>query len=215
MTVESYTEKSEDPWGLLKAGVDVRRASLIRKCLGKSGVVLDAGCGFGIYSNFLDSLGNKTIGLDASKRMVSDGKVYFKKMTFVAGRGERLPFKPESFDAVLCMGALIYSRYRKKFLSELNRVTKPAGKLCLIERNRASPMHSMVRKMKRNENPVDNPDDFFTKTELKKLVSDAGFKTTKISGDQISLPVFSKFTHKAAEIVPSAAYFLVFECEKA
>ena len=55
---------------------------------------------------------------------------------------------------------------------------------------------------------------FFGEDELEKLVSDAGFKTTRISGDQISLPVFSRLTHKAAEVMPSLAYFLVLECEK-
>jgi len=211
MDVRTYVEKDQDPWDLLKAGVNKRRATLLKKHIGKAGLVLDVGCAFGIYSNFLRSLGNYVVGVDASKRLVSEGKRRFGG-TFALGRGESLPFKDDTFNAVLCMGTLIYSNQRGQFLSELHRTLRKGGQLCIIERNRNSPMHKIIGKLKTNENAVDNPDHYFTVSELKKLVEEAGFTVKRIKGDTISLPFFSM--HKLAEIFPSLAYFLVFECKK-
>ncbi len=214
MDAVAYTEKSKDPWGLLKAGVNKRRATLIRRCMGKSGIVLDVGCGFGIYSRFLEKLGDSVVGVDASKRMVLEGKTHDKNLTLVAGDGELLPFRKNAFDAVLCMGTLIYSRDRKAFLCELNRVTKRNGRLCLVERNRNSPMHALVGKIKENEKYFDKREIFFTKEELEKLVTGAGFEVNNIYGDEIALPVFSGLTHRVAELLPSISYFLILECVK-
>ena len=210
MDVKTYVEKSEDPWGLRKIGVDKRRAALIKRHIGKAGLVLDVGCAFGIYSNFLRGLGNYVISLDASKRMVLDDRKIFGG-TFALGHGEHLPFMSDTFNAVLCMGTLIYSKDRNRFLSELHRVLRKRGKLCIIERNRSSPLHVIIGKMKHNEKAVDNPANYFSRSELKKLIIDAGFNIKKIAGDQISLP-FS-LSIKTGRF-PSLSYFLVFECEK-
>lgn len=214
MDVRTYVEKDRDPWDLLKAGVNKRRAALLKKHIGKAGLVLDIGCAFGIYSAFLRNLGNYVISLDASKRMVSEGNSRFNELTFTRGRAEELPFKDDTFNAVLCVGTLIYSSDRKKFLAELYRALRKRGKLCVIERNRSSPLHGIIGKIKRNEKYVDARSSYFTKGEMKKLLTEADFKITKISGDEIALPVFSGATHKLAETFPSFAYFLVFECEK-
>ncbi len=209
-----YINESEDPWGLMKAGIDRRRASLIERCIGKAGRVLDVGCGFGIYSDFMEKFENIVVALDASKRMVRDGKKRFRELPFVSGSGERLPFKEGTFDAVLCMGTLIYSKSKELFLSELHRVLRNGGTLCVIERNRNSPMHSLVRKLKRSEKSVDDPAGFFSKGELERLVSGAGFTIKTVSGDVITLPVFSKYTHAIAEKVPTAAYFIAVCAQK-
>ncbi|MBI2075724.1 MAG: class I SAM-dependent methyltransferase [Candidatus Aenigmarchaeota archaeon] len=212
--VKRYVEKSEDPWGLKRAGMDKRRASLIKRCIGKSGLVMDIGCAFGIYSDFLKKIGNFVISTDASKRMVVEGRKNFGGLHFVAGHGESLPYKSGMFDAVLCMGTLIYSSDRRAFLSELHRVLRKGGKLCVIERNKNSPLHLIVRKAKRNEQSVDNPETYFTKKDLKSLLAGAGFRIKRIRGDRISLPFITNLTSPLAERLPSLAYFLVFECEK-
>ena len=213
MDVKTYVDKAPDPWGLLETGVDKRRAALIKRHIGKAGMVLDVGCAFGIYSNFLRSLGNYVVSLDASKRMVSAGKKLFSELTFVLGSGESLPFMNNTFNSILCMGTLIYSADRRKFLSEFYRTLRKRGRLCIIERNRNSPMHSLVRKLKKNEKSVDNPSNYFTRAELEKLLVSTGFRIKKASGDYVSMPFSSGFA-SLAEAFPSLAYFLVFECEK-
>lgn len=208
--LKHYIEKSEDPWGLLKIGVDKNRADIVRSCIGKAGLVLDVGCAFGIYSHFLRDMGNYVISVDASKRMIAHGRKMFSEMTFALGAGEALPFQKETFNAVLCMGTLIYATNREKFLSEVYRTLRKRGRFCLIERNRNSPMHVLVRKMKRNEKAVDAPQSYFTKGELEKLLKKIGFRIKSIRGDQISLPFFSIRTKR----LPSLSYFLIFECVK-
>ncbi len=213
MDARAYVEKSDDPWGLRKIGLQKRRSELIKTHINR-GLILDVGCGFGIYSEFIRKLGNAVISLDPSKRMVIDGKKLFDKLTFLRGCGEALPFRENAFDSILCMGTLIYSKHRKQFLSELYRVLKSGGHLCLVERNRDSPMHAFIRRFRRNENAVDNPESFFSKNELETLLRKEGFVVKRVIGDHISLPFFTQSTYRLAEIFPSLANFLVFECEK-
>lgn len=209
--VSNYVEQDEDPWGLKEAGADPHRADIIRSCIGKAGLVLDVGCAFGIYSNFLRGMGNYVISVDASRRMVTEATERFPDLTFSLGTGEALPFKDETFNAVLCMGTLIYSDNREKFLSEIYRTLRRRGRLCVIERNRSSPMHALIGKIKKNEKAVDDPQTYFTKSELECLLSNAGFKIKKVAGDQISLPFSLSIRTKR---FPSLSYFLVFECVK-
>ena len=209
--VKQYVETSKDPWGLKHAGAIPERVGLIRNCIGKSGLVLDVGSAFGIYSDFLRSMGNLVVALDASRRMVSEGGKKFGMVNFALGSGEAIPFQDETFNAVLCMGTLIYSDNREKFLSEIYRTLRRRGRLCLIERNRSSPIHAILGKMKRNEKSVDNPQAYFIKSELEGLLKKAGFKIRRIRGDQIYLPFSLSLK---TERFPSLSYFLVFECEK-
>ncbi len=209
MGADEYIKKSDDPWGLLRIGADAARADILGRCVSGK-LVLDAGCGFGFYSDFLEK-GRKVVGLDASRRMVSDGRRIFPALKFVLGRGESLPFASGSFDGALCMGTLIYSKRRGAFLAELKRVLKKKGGLCVIERNRGSPLHALVGRLKKNEKDADNSARFFTVGELKNLLAKAGFRILRIEGDYVA-PFRS--SRRLASAFPSLAYFLVFVCEK-
>lgn len=182
MKLKDYIEKTKDPWGLLAIRVNQGRKREIIKHIGKSGMVLDVGGGFGFYSEALRLSGRKVFCLDFSKRMISDGREMFPKVNFILADGCRIPIKNNSMNAVLCMGTLIYVRDRKRFIREVHRVLKKDGKFLLMERNKNYIVNRFIRILKETEEPVDNVNNFLTKREIKMLLSGL-FTIKKISGN--------------------------------
>jgi ubiquinone/menaquinone biosynthesis C-methylase UbiE len=219
MELSEYVENNKDPWDLKKTGIDYRRKCIIKKFLEKKGIVLDIGCAFGIYSDFLSCIGNRVIGLDVSKRMINEASETYNNVNFVLSDSDEMPFKKETFDAVLLMGTCIYVKDKNKLFSEIFRIMKNGGALCIIERNKHSPWHSIFERF-RKETSVDETKNFVSLTEVKYLLEKNGFKIEKITGDYISVPLFSenKITRRVfwslGEIMPSFSYFLVFFAKK-
>lgn|SRR3989338_6564920 len=85
-----------------------------------SGRVLDIGCGTG------DNITNGGAGLDISSGMLREAK---KKghSVLVQGAAERLPFKNESFDSVICMFTVLNLCNYKDAVKEIRRVLKKGG----------------------------------------------------------------------------------------
>lgn len=113
-----YDERQKSPWFRL---IREKEARLIEKF--KKGSVLDLGCGTGFH------LKHANIGLDISIEMLKRAK---KQKPLVLGDGEKLPFKSEIFDTVLCMLSTInLCKNPKKIAEEIKRVLKPNGILIL------------------------------------------------------------------------------------
>lgn len=94
--------------------------------------VLDLGCGAGqtlIASNF--EPGTTVIGLDVDKSALKLGKQLDGTISFVCGRGERLPFASEQLDLVFSRVALPYMNLHDT-LSEISRVLRKGGRVWLV-----------------------------------------------------------------------------------
>lgn len=83
--------------------------------------------------------GARVVGLDQSEEMVRTGlrrvreRGLDRSIRFVLGRGERLPFPDDSFDAVTFTYLLRYVDDPAAALSELSRVLRPGGTLANLE----------------------------------------------------------------------------------
>lgn len=100
---------------------DRQRLKLLNKFIsGKK--ILDVGCGWGKYVDYLSKEGFDVTGLDFVKEFISWAKE-FKKGTFIKGSAISLPFKNELFDTVLLFDILEHGN-DKKILSEAKRVSK-------------------------------------------------------------------------------------------
>jgi len=84
---------------------------------------LDVGCGTGILGDVLT--GWKITGIDISKEMVREASAKLEHV--VVGDGERMPFKDNSFDAVLFNASIFLIPDAEKALDEAFRVVKPEG----------------------------------------------------------------------------------------
>ncbi|MBQ8958849.1 MAG: bifunctional demethylmenaquinone methyltransferase/2-methoxy-6-polyprenyl-1,4-benzoquinol methylase UbiE [Bacteroidales bacterium] len=79
------------------------------------------------------------IGMDISEKMLAIGKEKIKKQNIgnqviiQDGDAAALPFENDTFDAVTCAFGIRNFEDLGKGLSEISRVTKPNGKICILE----------------------------------------------------------------------------------
>jgi len=104
--------------------------SLLPEVKGKK--VLDAGCGPGVYTEWLIEHGAEVIAVDASAKMVELTKRRLKRTTDIrqADLGQPLTFlDSSSFDIVLSPLVLNYIKDWGSTFAEFHRVLRPAGHL--------------------------------------------------------------------------------------
>lgn len=93
-------------------------------------VILDAGCGPGVYTEWLITRGAKVIGLDASENMLAFAKARnHDRATFVqANLEEPMPcFRDQHFDGIVSALAITYVMNLQALFGEFNRILKNAG----------------------------------------------------------------------------------------
>ncbi len=101
------------------------------------GKALDIGCGSGVYLQEFFKMGFDCYGLDISEEMIAScGKLLNidqnkDRVHLFQGEVEKLPFKDNEFDLVICIGVLGYLLSDEKALAELKRVVKPGGYLLI------------------------------------------------------------------------------------
>ena len=106
--------------------------SIVKKF--KPGNALDAACGTGRYSEFLDSLGYNVTGVDLSPDMLFQARKNRKKrINFLQGNLTEIPMKSESVDLVICALALTHFPQLDNALSELSRVMQPKGHMIISD----------------------------------------------------------------------------------
>ena len=102
-------------------------------------LVLDIGCGRAIDAVELAKRGGKCLGLEPSRKMLNHAKQHIadngQEVSLAQGAGEYLPFKTNSFDRVVCKGALDHFPYPSKAIEELARVLKPRGQAIIAIAN--------------------------------------------------------------------------------
>ncbi len=101
-------------------------------------VVLDAGSGYGNMSRIAlaEARGNARIVMyDPIPEMLANVKNYMPKMQVALSSGifEYMPFKDNTFDAVLCGYSLRDAIDLKQAISEMHRVLKAGGRLIIVD----------------------------------------------------------------------------------
>jgi demethylmenaquinone methyltransferase/2-methoxy-6-polyprenyl-1,4-benzoquinol methylase len=95
--------------------------------------VLDLAAGTGASSVPIKALGTQTVACDFSQGMLDVGRRRHPQLEFVAGDALRLPFHDQSFDAVTISFGLRNVADVDAALQEMARVTKPGGRLVILE----------------------------------------------------------------------------------
>ncbi len=99
------------------------------------GTVLDVASGDGVLAELLAPHAKKIICLDISKRVVAAGKKRLKDIPhvdFELGDMHELPVADASFDTVLLMHALTYTKRPARVFCEVARVLRPGGQLLAV-----------------------------------------------------------------------------------
>ena len=151
--------------------------------------VLEIGCGPGRYVAMLASMGFDVVGVDLHRFASWDIIDQYRKTTLMEGvKAESLPFEDASFDAVACMGALLYFVDASAAMQEIHRVLKPGGRLILRTVNAGNLYRSFTG---RNLDPATV--NVYTEAELARLLSSNGFDVRETFAYGFYSPWFPAF----------------------
>jgi len=95
--------------------------------------ILDLAAGTGASSVPMRESGARVVSCDFSLGMLRVGQRTFPDLDFIAGDALRLPFADDSFDCVTISWALRNLNDAGAGLAEMLRVTKPGGRLVVLE----------------------------------------------------------------------------------
>lgn len=186
-----------------KQRVERRSGLLIEKCcISPEMKVLEIGCGTGEYTLKLVQTGAMIVATDISEELLTlaadkgianyECKMQNNKLqnsqlptlnhqpstlnSFVLCQAERLPFKDNSFDAVVG-NAVLHHLELLPALEEIKRVLKPEGRFAFTEPNMLNPQNMLIKNIKFLGRLVgESPDEtaFFSWRILRQL-REAGF----------------------------------------
>lgn len=137
---EKYDQWFETPIGRLVRNYE--RELILRMLKPERGeLLLDAGCGTGVFtSDFLEA-GAKVVGLELSRPMLGRAMVKLRGQRFLPVQGDmrNLPFAEASFDKTVSVTAIEFVEEAKVAVEEMFRVTKPGGIILVATLNSLSP----------------------------------------------------------------------------
>lgn len=156
--------------------------------------ILDLAAGTGASTTAFARAGAATVACDFSAGMLQEGRRRHPELTFVAGDALQLPFADDSFDVVTISFGLRNVASVEQALRELVRVTRPGGRLVVLET--ATPPARLVRSTNRiysgrvmprlarlfSSDPssyaylAESAADWFTQPELAAAMRDAGWE---------------------------------------
>ena len=126
------------------AGLDLRECSL-----------LDIGCGCGWSSYFFATKGFETTGIDLNPEDFEPEKT--ERLSLLAGSAMDLDFADSSFQVVVIYQCLEHIPDPEKALSEMIRVCKSGGVICVVGPNLLNPLDplkSLMRGVHQRDLPV-------------------------------------------------------------
>ena len=111
--------------------------SLLHEAPAAGSVTLDVACGAGKLAARIAANGGQAWGLEPSAEMLelSGFVVPPGGVALVRGIAETLPFSDDSFDSVLCQGALDHFAEPAAFMREAARIVKPGGRVVVALAN--------------------------------------------------------------------------------
>jgi SAM-dependent methyltransferase len=95
-------------------------------------MLLDAGCGSGLFVSIADSAGAQVTGIDAASGLLDVARERNPGITFLEEDLEALPFADNTFDVVTGFNSFQYAGNFENALKEARRVLKPGGKLVAV-----------------------------------------------------------------------------------
>lgn len=151
-----------------------------------TGKVLDFGCGFSPYKNYINC--DEYVRVDIASTYNNFGTL---KNTIIYYDGKTLPFKDEEFDSIFCTEVLEHIPNIEEITSELYRVLKSKG-IILISVPFTWDEHEV-------------PNDFrrFTQFGIKLLLEKNGFNV-------INIKKTTKTIHTITQLLTSAIYQAIF-----
>jgi arsenite methyltransferase len=150
-------------------GYDLTRRA-VALCGGRKGQsLLDIGCGNGASMAFIrDNYGMAVLGIDASEKMIHEGRKKSPGLPICLGAAEHLSFQNESMDIVLTECSMSHFSDDLAVLKEICRVLKPSGHMIVAD--------MYVRKSDLSDDAVHKATRLRTKIDILQRVSAIGYE---------------------------------------
>lgn len=145
--------------------------------------ILDAGCGTGVFTLDILSLGTHIIGIDLSLPMLLRAAQKTRggdSFQAVLADISSLPFPENAFDKVLSVTALEFIEDAKGAMEELFRVARKGGRIVVATLNKLSPWADRRRAEANKEHPLFKKAVFRSPEELLTLAPVKGVFRTAI-----------------------------------
>ena len=145
-------------------------------------IILDAGCGTGVFTIDILLSGSQVVGLDISLPMLIRAVKKLKGLPFQMILADilNLPFPGNSFDKVISVTALEFIEDAKGAVEELFRVTQKGGSIVVATLNSLSPWASRRRAKAEKGHTIFEKAIFRSPDELLHLVPFKGVAKTAI-----------------------------------
>jgi SAM-dependent methyltransferase len=119
-----------------------RRLEMIVQAAGERirGLILEDGCGVGMYVEKLSAFGGRVIGLEYDLERATEAGVNSKEIINAAG--ESIPLPSSTFDLILSHEVLEHVQDDHAAIREMIRVLKPGGRVVIFCPNRGYPFET-------------------------------------------------------------------------
>ncbi|HSL29416.1 MAG TPA: class I SAM-dependent methyltransferase [Anaerolineales bacterium] len=130
-----------EPSYVWRAGQQRRLEMIVQAAGGRiKGLVLENGCGVGMYVGHLAPFGGTVIGLEYDFERAAEARI--NSAHIVNGAGEFLPLPSATFDLVLSHEVIEHVQDDRMAVCEMVRVLKPGGRIVLFAPNRGYPFET-------------------------------------------------------------------------
>ena len=208
-SIKMFGEKSEY---FYKYKIKILDNFFLEQKIEKKIKLLDLGCGIGkleryLYTSFPFA---NVCGIDSSSESIKVASSANKKTTFLVYNGEEIPFKDNSFNAIILAGVLhhIPPTKREIVLKESFRVLKKSGYLFIFEHN---PFNLLARYIVKTC-IFDVDANLLTKRNCVNILKNSGFFVVEMKYIVFFpkiLKYFRKFESRLVKCPLGAQYFIV------
>ena len=126
----------------MRAKADLLRELIAQRLGQEKPAMLDVGCGVGSFHPMLRGMVGGLSGIDVSSASIGQARADNRGVDYRVFDGRRFPFDDGCFDLVtaICVMHHVAPAEWTHFMSEMRRVVRPGGLVCVIEHNPYNPL---------------------------------------------------------------------------
>ena len=176
-------------------------------------LILDVGCGTGLFTRSVIAHGSVIVGLDVSEPMLRSARRGLSTTRFWPVLADMLvlPFADDRFDKTLSITALEFVKDAGSAIDELFRVTRPKGRVVIATLNSLSPWAKRRRaEASRKDKSVFEHAFFRSPDQLRKLIPVEGMVKTAVHFEKDADPARAgAIEHAGQQAGSDAGAFLI------